>query len=422
MKQTAVRNGYPATTIAEVIAAAGVSRPTFYEYFSDKEECFLAALAEAHAQLLSFVTHANEEAPPERAVDALVATLVAFAASRPETAQLLMSEAMAGGPRVLDARDDALGEIAALIDQAQKALPRDTVTPDIPLQVLLGTVHRLLARRLRRGERDLGGVTGDLQGWIKSYEEPLGEHRWRKLTPSTPPPPWNIVPETQLREPAPLAGRRRDAKEVAENQRQRILFATATVAQSKGYAATTITDIAQRAGVNRRAFNALFADKHDAFMAVIAFGFQRTIAVTAGAFFTAATWPERIWEAGRAFTDFLHASPALAHIGFVETYAVGPEAAQQLEESVNAFTIFLREGVRQAGKNGGPPSMLALEAIATSVFETAYQESRGGNGRRMSTLLPHVAFLCLAPIIGAVEANTFIDGRLGGNEQIHLER
>ena len=40
----------------------------------------------------------------------------------------------------------------------------------------------------------------------------------------------------------------------------------------------------------------------------------------------------------------------------------------------------------------------------------------------MSTLLPHVAFLCLAPIMGAGEANSFIEGRLGGNEQIHLER
>ena len=35
--------GYAATSVADVIALAGVSRKTFYEHFGDKEACFLAA-------------------------------------------------------------------------------------------------------------------------------------------------------------------------------------------------------------------------------------------------------------------------------------------------------------------------------------------------------------------------------------------
>src|SRR3954451_21654967 len=35
--------GYGATTVADVIGQAGVSRKTFYEQFRDKEDCFLAA-------------------------------------------------------------------------------------------------------------------------------------------------------------------------------------------------------------------------------------------------------------------------------------------------------------------------------------------------------------------------------------------
>jgi len=34
--------GYPQTTVAHVIALAGVSRRAFYEQFDNKEECFLA--------------------------------------------------------------------------------------------------------------------------------------------------------------------------------------------------------------------------------------------------------------------------------------------------------------------------------------------------------------------------------------------
>src|SRR3954471_7256007 len=35
--------GYAATSVADVIELAGVSRKTFYEHFRDKEACFLAA-------------------------------------------------------------------------------------------------------------------------------------------------------------------------------------------------------------------------------------------------------------------------------------------------------------------------------------------------------------------------------------------
>jgi AcrR family transcriptional regulator len=37
------RQGYKATSVADVIAEADVSRTTFYKHFEDKQECFLAA-------------------------------------------------------------------------------------------------------------------------------------------------------------------------------------------------------------------------------------------------------------------------------------------------------------------------------------------------------------------------------------------
>jgi AcrR family transcriptional regulator len=43
--------GYAAGNVTAVIASAGVSRPTFYEYFTDRDECFLAAVEVVHRQL-----------------------------------------------------------------------------------------------------------------------------------------------------------------------------------------------------------------------------------------------------------------------------------------------------------------------------------------------------------------------------------
>src|SRR3954462_5974198 len=43
MAAAVAEKGYAATTVADVIKRAGVSRKTFYEQFRDKEDCFLAA-------------------------------------------------------------------------------------------------------------------------------------------------------------------------------------------------------------------------------------------------------------------------------------------------------------------------------------------------------------------------------------------
>lgn len=43
MADCVAEQGYAATTVARVIARAGVSRKTFYEHFADKRACFLAA-------------------------------------------------------------------------------------------------------------------------------------------------------------------------------------------------------------------------------------------------------------------------------------------------------------------------------------------------------------------------------------------
>src|SRR3954454_2857364 len=69
MAQAVAEKGYAATTVADVIAGAGVSRKTFYEQFRDKEDCFLAAYDTGVELLLGALREAgsNEEDLLERA-------------------------------------------------------------------------------------------------------------------------------------------------------------------------------------------------------------------------------------------------------------------------------------------------------------------------------------------------------------------
>jgi AcrR family transcriptional regulator len=407
------RDGYARANVTRVIAEAGVSRPTFYDYFSDKDDCFLAALTGINERLLADVGRAVEGRAPEHAIQATIGVLVELAATQPAAARFLMSESMAAGPPALDARDHGIAEIERLVEAAHAEVPSANAAPDVCPRIAIGGIYRLLAARLRRGEPGLAALTGELLDWIKSYERPAGEHRWRGLRSTAAPAPSPFLPETPLRAPMALApGRPRMSEEqVAANHRQRILFAAAQLAEDKGYNATTIAEITKLAGVDGRAFYALFADKQDAFMNVHELGFQEVMAVTAGAFFAGASWPERSWEAGRAFTQFLEQNPTIAHVGFVEAYAVGPGAIQRVEDSHVAFTIFLQEGYQQTRREQAP-SRLALEAIITAIFEIVYHQARASTQPKIAGLLGNITFLWLAPFTGSADANEFIEQQL----------
>lgn len=411
MLNAAVRKGYAGANIAEAIAHAGVSRPTFYEYFDDKDDCFITVHREISAQMLVRVANAIQASPPERAVHAAVHALIMRAEANPDRARFLVNETLAGGPRVLDQRDDTIAHIERLIERRRAEAPLDAPTPDLPVRALIGGIGGLLAPRLRRNEHDFRVLVEEIVNWLDDYCHPTASHRWRTLDPGPPLPPSEHVAELPLRTPPPLAPGRPSlsSAEVARNQRERILYATADVAARKGYAAATIADITTTAGVDRRVFYANFHNKQQAFLAIHELGFQQMMAVCASAFFSGSSWPERIWEGLRAGTHFDASYPVLAHIGYVEAHAVGSPAIQRVEDSHAAFTIFLQEGYLQAST---PPPRSVVDAIATTIYEIGYHQARTQQIRQLPRMTPHAAYLVLTPFIGREAANDFVDAKL----------
>jgi hypothetical protein len=140
--------------------------------------------------------------------------------------------------------------------------------------------------------------------------------------------------------------------------------------------------------------------------------FSHVMAVSAGAFATADSWPQRILQAGRAFSDCIEQNPTLAHVTFAQSHAGGPVAMGRLPELIGAFTIFLHEGYRYSPNEARPkaPSPLALEAIVTAVFELCHVRSRSCAVSQPTSQVHELAFLCLAPFIGAPQAFEFLQG------------
>jgi AcrR family transcriptional regulator len=409
MIAVANRDGYAASTVSAVIAEAKVSKPTFYEYFQDREACFAAAQSSVEARLLDEVRCAVAAGAPEAAVGAGIGAVLAFAGSQPELARFLTNESLAAGSSILDAREQGTVELARAIESVLADAPPDALSPDIPIAVVIGGIYRLLASRLRRGEPTSGSLRQDLLDWIGCYEVPTGEHRWRGPPPSVTFPASPHVPRRFLApEPLPPGRPSLTQPEVEANQRQRIMFAASTLADEKGYAGTTITEIAKRARVDLRTFYALFSEKPDVFLAIQERGFQEVMSVAAAAYFAAETWPERCWAGGLAFLQFFEAFRGFGRAGIVETHAV-PGGPQRLDDIYRAFTVFLEEGVQYSTKPT-PPSRIAMEAIVATYFEIVYREVRAG--RPPAPSFPSISHLWYTPFLGPSETNRFIDEQL----------
>jgi AcrR family transcriptional regulator len=413
MVAAANQSGYAGATVSEVIAHAGVSRPTFYDYFADRDECFVACVQDAHSQLLEKVRAAVGAQAHEDALARAIEAHFAFAVTEPGPARLLMTEALAGPAAALDAREEGTKKIARIVERAASRAPAGRPIPDVPVAIVIGAVQRLLGSRLCRGERAMSTAREELLAWVTSYARPAKAHRWHAAAATGAVAPSPFLPSAPARAPDRLGpGRPRlPEDEVAENHRLRIIFATSQAIAQRGYAGATITEITKLAGVDGRAFYRTFSDKQEAFEASYEHGLHQTLAIVARAYFAGDSWPERMWEALRVVTQSAQRNPAGAYAGLVAAPAVGPAATQRVQDSRIAFTIFLQEGYRYGQYPSHPPP-LALEAIVTSVFEALYCAARKHASRNAAGLLAPVTYLCLTPFLGVEDAELLIDEKL----------
>ncbi len=412
LAELVARDGYPGVTVAQVIASAGVSRATFYECFKDRADCLLAAMHPVHRLLHEEVRVAVSGEPAERCAARLTRALTDFALGHPGPARLAFSESLTAGGRVFDAREQMIAELALLLEHAYADLPVATRVPDVSSRTLIGALSRMLGSRLTCGEPISGEFSRELATWLASYQLPIAERRWHALDP-LPPARSSLVAASRLRPPAdPAPGAPRASRpQAAQQQRFRIIFATAEVLSRRGYHAATVAEIARTAGLDTPAFYRHFAGKWEALKACGQLLFGHVMAISAGAFVAGDSWPERVWEAAAALLQALADNPTLAWTGLVESHAAGAPAAATLRELTNAFTIFLEEGSRYESTIQ-VPSELCMEALATSVLELAYQMIRRGESERLPGLTAQAVFIALAPFLGAAQTSRFLEQRI----------
>lgn len=139
MVQVVAEKGYPATTVADVVERAGVSRRTFYEQFDDKEACFLAAYDAGLAAVLCHIDEAvevNPAAPWRERARAGVESFLALLASEPAFAQALQVEILTAGPAAFDRRSGMLVMFGGIWRNVhERARGEEPALPPLPDEV-----------------------------------------------------------------------------------------------------------------------------------------------------------------------------------------------------------------------------------------------------------------------------------------------
>jgi AcrR family transcriptional regulator len=103
MIESCAEKTYAATTIADIVKRASISRTTFYKRFPNKRACFDGALDSCLEALraTALAAYTPSDSPAEAVRKATGATLELLAA-RPALAQLVMGDAVTVEPAIID--------------------------------------------------------------------------------------------------------------------------------------------------------------------------------------------------------------------------------------------------------------------------------------------------------------------------------
>jgi len=190
---------------------------------------------------------------------------------------------------------------------------------------------------------------------------------------------------------------------VSQNQRERMLLATAELVAERGYQKTTIELIAKTARVALVTFYEHFANKEECFLAA----FDESVAA-AGQVFTELVDPEQPWieqiSTGlEVFLEMVVAEQARAKLCIVESQAAGGEALARYQSMLELVAPKLREGREHNPRASRLPDGLEV-AIVGGLVWLVHQRLIADELDDLKSLLPEMLQVTLTPYVGEVEA------------------
>lgn len=385
MVDSVARRGYEETTVADVIACAGVSRRAFYEHFHDKAHC----LAATHG---SIVGHARAQTvaalDTERGLaNRLYAACKCFfddVRGHPRGAHLVLVDSLGIAPGASDRLRLTNVTFERVLHAGLRAGWRREELPRLGPRAIVGGVRHVAFTRVRdRRAHELDTLADEVLDWIESYRYSREQTPAPRLAAGAAPPQRHA---SFLHEAAPRA---------------RILLATVRLIQEHGYTEITDSLLAKTARLPTQALHKQFPDKQACLLAAIDDFFAETLEATRARTPSRGAWPAEVRHAMRCYVEHLAAHRALLRLAFVDLFDAGPAIVSQLTKSIEQLVAWLTD----AGPAPRRAPLVVREAITGAIWATIFSCAAADRVAELAALADHLSFILLAPYIGPAAAD-----------------
>jgi AcrR family transcriptional regulator len=184
----------------------------------------------------------------------------------------------------------------------------------------------------------------------------------------------------------------------------RILAAMADVASERGAGSVTVAHVVARAGVSRRTFYDLFADREECFLAAFEEAIGRAGGQVIEAYEQESAWRGRIRAGLWALLEWLDEEPALAKLLVVESLAAGPRALAPRASVLRVLVHAVDEGRAAMPKKATQPPALTAEGVVGAVLSVIHTRLSEARAKPLTGLLGELMSVIVLPYLGQSSA------------------
>jgi AcrR family transcriptional regulator len=179
--------GYANVRVEDILAAADISRPTFYKLYASKEQVFEALSARHHREILKLVQSAAEEQQGGVArLFAIVDVFLRWRATLGPLGRVLDVEARTPGSSIADHRKGLMKRLGALAAKWLREEGRPAVDP-VLVQSLIAATENVADALLGAGDADERTLLRAKQVALRIVAAALAGPE--DIVPPAPPPP-----------------------------------------------------------------------------------------------------------------------------------------------------------------------------------------------------------------------------------------
>ncbi len=393
MVEAVAESGYEHTSVKQVIGLAGVSRRSFYEQFSNKEECFLATFDLIAGREIKRMRKAYIAADGglEERLRAAFQSLTTQAGENRKAATLVLLEARTAGAAGTLRLRRATTTCEQMLARGLLASPEASPLPVPVVRGITGGLHGMMAQAMSatRGRID-PQLSEEMLQWTLLFQTPAAAHMDELLAAGL---------SLRMREISLARAHPTAPPMGALDTRTQLLDEVLRLAALHGYRELTAPQIADEASVPIDAFLELFATRGECFLAALDKISEELLAIAADPELVSAQWPTAVRRVLGELLSFLGERPLYARTLAQEAFTAGPEAVQYTLELLQTIATLLTEGAPNPVQ-----SELVVEGIAGALLHTVRCQVVSGRIQLLGALADHLSYIVLAPFLGAEAA------------------